>query len=215
MQATDIEEETPVKIGIIGAGNVGGNLGKGWAAKGHQVMFGLRDPKSPKKSVGVEVKTGSVKEAAAFGDVVVLATPWQATENAVKSAGSLAGKVVVDCTNPLKPDFSDLVVGFTDSGGEQVAKWAAGAKVVKAFNSTGAGNMLNPKFGNQSASMFICGDDADAKKTVGQLVTDLGFEVVDAGPLRSARLLEPLAMLWVKLAYGGLGTDTAFKLLRR
>lgn len=211
-----------MKIGIIGAGNVGGALGKLWAAEGHEVMFGVRDPNETSvqdmlKSTGGKAKAGSVKQAASFGEVVVLATPWPATQDAVRSAGDLSGKIVVDCTNPIGPDLSGLVVGTTDSAGEQVGRWVDGAKVVKAFNTIGAANFGNPKFGSETASMFICGDDSTAKATVGKLASDLGFEVVDAGPLYAARFLEPLAMLWIHLAFKqGLGpTGHAFKLLRR
>lgn len=209
-----------MKIAIIGAGRVGAALGTRWAAGGHEVMYGVRKPDDPKiKSLLGDTRkgrAGSVAEAAAFGEVVVLATPWSATENAIRAAGSLAGKVVVDPTNPLTENFSGLTVGHTTSGGETVASWAKGAKVVKTLNSTGSGNMLNPKFGSETVSMFVCGDDTAAKATVSELVKSLGFDVVDAGPLASARLLEPLAMLWISLAYAwGQGTDIAFRLLRR
>lgn len=211
-----------MKIAMIGAGNVGGTLGKLWTAKGHDVMFGVRDPKDPGiqdllKSAGSKARAGGVKDAAACGEVVVLATPWPATQDAIRSAGDLAGKIVVDCTNPLAPDLSGLVVGTTNSAGEEVARWARGAKVVKAFNTIGAPNFGNPKFDSEAATMFICGDDAGAKAVVGKLAAELGFDVVDAGPLLAARLLEPLAMLWIHLAFKqGLGpTGHAFKLLRR
>jgi 8-hydroxy-5-deazaflavin:NADPH oxidoreductase len=209
-----------MKIAIIGAGRVGAALGTRWAAGGHQVMYGVRKPDDARiKALLADTpkgRAGSVAEAAAFGDVVVLATPWSATENAIRAAGSLAGKVVVDVTNPLNETFSGLTVGRTSSGGEMVAGWAKGAKVIKTLNSTGSNNMLDPKYGKDAVSMFVCGDDAAAKATVSELVKALGFDVVDAGPLASARLLEPLAMLWISLAYAwGQGTDIAFRLLRR
>jgi len=147
---------------------------------------------------------------------VVLATPWAAAREAVKAAGDLSGKILIDATNPLKPDLSGLALGHTTSAGEEVARWATGARVVKAFNTTGARNMADPRLGGQSASMFLCGDDAAAKKTVAGLAEALGFEPVDAGPLAQARLLEPLAMLWISMAYAfGHGPNIAFKLLRR
>ncbi|HEY1379851.1 MAG TPA: NAD(P)-binding domain-containing protein, partial [Gemmataceae bacterium] len=138
-----------MKIGIIGAGNVGGTLGRGWAKHGHDVFFGVRRPDDEKTrqlvaAVGPRARAGTVAEAAAFGEVVVLATPWPATEAAVRSAGDLAGKAVIDCTNPLKPDFSGLALGFSTSGAEQVARWAAGARVVMAFNTTGFNVMADP-----------------------------------------------------------------------
>jgi hypothetical protein len=209
-----------VNIAIIGAGRVGGALGTRWAVAGHAVMYGVRRPDDPKIAPLLEgtpnARAGSVAQAAAFGDVVVIATPWSATESAVRAAGSLAGKVVVDVTNPLNETFSGLTVGHTSSGGEMVAAWAKGAKVVKTLNSTGSNNMLDPKYGKDAVSMFVCGDDAGAKQTVSELVQALGFDVVDAGPLASARLLEPLAMLWISLAYAwGQGTDIAFRLMRR
>jgi hypothetical protein len=209
-----------VKIGIIGAGRVGAALGTRWAVAGHQVMYGVRGPAeakiTPLLAGTPNGRAGSVAEAAAFGDVAVFATPWSATESAVRAAGSLAGKIVVDVTNPLNETFSGLTVGHTSSGGEMVAGWAKGAKVVKALNSTGSDNMLDPKYGKDAVSMFVCGDDAGAKATVSELVKALGFDVVDAGPLASARLLEPLAMLWISLAYAwGQGTEIAFRLMRR
>lgn len=211
-----------MKIAVIGAGNVGGALGTLWAGKGHEIMFGVRQPSSQPlarlvQSISGQVRAGSVREAAAFGEVVVLATPWPATENAIRSAGNLAGKTVLDCTNPLAPDLSGLVIGTDNSAGEEVARWAAGANVVKAFNTIGAVNFANPRFGAEAASMFIAGDDADAKAVAAQLAADLGFEVVDTGPLAAARWLEPLAMLWIHLAYKqGFGpAGHAFKLLRR
>jgi hypothetical protein len=109
-----------------------------------------------------------------------------------------------------------LAVGHTTSAAEQVASWAGGAAVVKGFNSTGAGNMLNPDDAESKPTMFLCGNDAPAKLAVSRLTEEIGFEAVDAGPLTSARYLEPLAMRWITLAYTqGLGPDIAFKLRRR
>jgi 8-hydroxy-5-deazaflavin:NADPH oxidoreductase len=210
-----------MKIAILGAGNVGGALGKGWAAKGHSIYFGVPQPQNEKmsallKSVGKNARAGTVHEASENAEVVVLATPWPATRDAVIAAGKLAGKIVIDCTNPLEPDLSGLAVGHTTSAGEQVAQWAAGARVVKAFNTTGAGNMANTHYGDKEITMCVAGDDAAAKSVVMKLAHDLGFEAVDAGPLKIARLLEPFAMLWIYLAVKqGLGPNIAFKLLRR
>jgi len=198
-----------MKIAIIGAGRVGGTLGKAWAKKGHDIFFGVRNPKQ------LEFQAGTVAEAAAFGQVVVLATPWHGTEAAVRAAGDLRGKIVIDCTNPLKPDASGLEVGFNSSGAEQVAQWAKGAKVVKPFNTTGSNNMADPVINGIRTVMFVCGDDKAAKATVMQLSTDIGFDSVDAGKLEQARLLEPWAMLWISLAYGGMGREIGFALLRR
>lgn len=210
-----------MRIGIIGTGNVGSALGKRWADAGHEVMFGVRDPGDAKvkalvAALGLPARAGSVTEAAAFGEVVVLATPFAAAEAAIRQAGSLNGKVLIDCTNPLTPDLTGLTVGHTTSAGEAVAGWAKSAKVVKTLNTTGAGNMTDPRYGGERASMFLCGEDAAAKGTAAELVGELGFDVVDAGPLSAARLLEPLAMLWITLAYSlGNGPNIAFRLMRR
>jgi 8-hydroxy-5-deazaflavin:NADPH oxidoreductase len=210
-----------MQIAIIGAGNVGGTLGRRWAQNGHEVIFGVRDPHSTKvqevlRAAGARAHATSVREAAAAATCVVLATPWAATQDAIQAAGELSGKILIDCTNPLAPGLRGLALGHTTSGAEQVASWAAGARVVKAFNMTGAKNMANPTYETQQVTMFICGDDTEAKATVGSLAAALGFEVIDSGPLFTARYLEPLAMLWIHLAYvQGLGPDFAFKVIRR
>lgn len=210
-----------MKIAILGAGNVGGALGQGWASKGHSIFYGVPDPQSEKvrallKSIGSNARAGTVREAADASEVIVLATPYPAVRDAVAAAGDLGNKVIIDCTNPLKPDLSGLVVGHTTSAAEQVAEWARGARVIKAFNTTGAGNMSNTNYDGSGITMLIAGDDAAAKSTVMHLASDLGFEPLDAGPLANARLLEPFAMLWIYLAVKqGLGPNIAFKLLRR
>jgi NADPH-dependent F420 reductase len=209
-----------MKIAVIGTGNVGGALGRRWANAGHEVIFGSRDPEGEKvrallQSTGSETRATSAREAMASADVILLATPWSEARETLAAGGDLAGKVIIDATNPFLPGLA-LAVGYTSSGGEQVAAWAAGARVVKAFNTTGAGNMLNPDYGGVQPTMFICGDDASAKATVADLTSQIGFEPVDAGPLSMARVLEPLAALWVNLAYvQGMGPNIAFKLLRR
>lgn len=209
-----------MRIAVIGIGMVGGTLGRRWAQEGQEVMFGVREPASEKvgqllAEAGANARAGSVAEAAAFGEVVVLATPWSGTEDAIRTAGDLSGKVVLDCTNPLAPDMSGLV--GDRSAAEQVAAWAKGAKVVKIFNSTGFKNMDDPRYGDDRVTMLYCGDDAEAKKVAAGLAEGLGFEPVDAGPLSEARSLEYLALLWIHLAYGPakLGPGIAFKLIRR
>jgi predicted dinucleotide-binding enzyme len=210
-----------MKIGIIGAGNVGGTLGKAWAKKGHSIFFGVRHPTDDKttqlvQSIGNKAQAGAVRDAAAFGQVVVLATPWPATEDAIKQAGDLSGKVVIDCTNPLKPDLSGLALGHSTSGAEQVAQWTKGAKVFKAFNTTGYNIMSDPVINGTRTVMFVCGDDEITKPLVLQLASEVGFDAVDAGKLVQARLLEPWAMLWISLAFrGNVGREFGFALLRR
>ena len=210
-----------MNIGIIGSGNVGTALGKSWAKAGHKIKFGVRDSNKPEvvallKEIGANASAGSVAEAAAFGEAIVLTTPWDATKAAIQSAGKLEGKTVVDCTNPVKADLSGLALGHDTSAAEQVAQWAKGARVVKCFNTTGANNMANPRYGEDRLLMFLAGNDAAAKATVFKLSNDLGFETIDAGNLEAARLLEPLAMLWIHLAFkAGLGLNFGFQLLRR
>lgn len=214
-----------MKIAIIGAGNVGGTLGSRWAKKGHAIAFGVRNLDDEKlkrllSDAGANAEATTISKAVQDAPVVVLATPWDAAQSAIQSAGKLTGKILIDATNPILMGAEGLkgglVLGRTTSAGEQVASWATGARVVKAFNTTGAKNMADPKFGSQSASMFVCGDDADARSTVMKLTEELGFEAVDCGPLYAARFLEPMAMLWVHLCVGlGRGPDFAFKILKR
>ena len=208
-----------MKIGIIGTGNMGKGLGKIWAEKNHQIMFGSRDPVNAEKlanSFETNVLGGTYADAAQFGDVVVLAVPWSAAQESIQVVGDLTKKIVIDCTNAVAPHLGGLLLGHTTSAAEKIAEWAKGAKVVKAFNSLGADNLTKLQFGSQNASTFICGDDLEAKSIVHKLGEEIGFDVIDADPLKNARLIEPLAMLWIDLAYKqGMGTDIAFKLLRR
>ena len=209
-----------MKIGIIGSGNVGGTLGSRWAHAGHTVTFGTRNRVSPEITALLESAPGSraatSQEAAAECDVILLSTPWPATREILASVGSLAGKVVIDATNPLLPGLAGLEVGTDNSAAELVASWAPGARVVKAFNTIGSNIMANPDFGGSRALLFYCGDDADAKATVHALATEIGFDAEDAGPLKNARLLEPFAMLWISRAFTpGHGGEFAFQILRR
>lgn len=205
-----------MKIAIIGTGHVGGALGTGWARAGHEIIFGTRDPQSPEvkqllKSAS-KTKSASPSDAAAAAEIVTLAVPWKAVSEVLKEIEpNLTGKTLIDCTNPAKE-----WLGMDHSGGEQVAKLARGAKVVKSFNTTGFENMQNPKLGNDAATMFYAGDDKDAKKLVHRLASDLGFDPVDVGPLSESHALEIMASLWGALAYGQqMGRGIAFRLLRR
>jgi predicted dinucleotide-binding enzyme len=209
-----------LKIGIIGYGNVGGTLGRRWAEIGHDVTFGVRDKTSPKvtellNSITTTANATDVNSAMELSDVIVLATPWNAVRDILKNQESIKNKIVIDCTNPLN-GLDGLTIGTTSSGGEKVSMWAQGAKVVKAFNSTGSKNMDNPKYGEDRAVMFVCGDDEDAKELAIDLVKELGFDAIDAGGIVASRWLEPLAMLWINLAYKqGMGQNIAFKLMKR
>jgi predicted dinucleotide-binding enzyme len=209
-----------MNIGILGAGNVGGTLGTRWAQGGHHVTFGVRNPAAPEMTAllakaGKTARAAALNDAVAASDVILLATPWAPTQGILAGLPGLAGKILIDATNPLLPDLS-LAVGINSSGGELVAQWAPGARVVKAFNTVGSGIMENPAFGADRAVLLYCGDDAEAKKAVRPLIDELGLDSEDAGPLRQARLLEPCALLWITMALvQGYGVNIAFKLLRR
>ena len=197
-----------MKIAIIGAGKVGVALGRRWAGTGNEVVFGVRDPGNAR-----------TQTAAAGAEVIVLAVPWDAVAGAVAAAGDLSAKVLIDCTNPVGPGYTLALTGAL-SAAELVAQWAPGARVVKAFNTLGTGMLgdladLNPRLPNPVAT-FVCGDDPAAKATASDLGRQLGFAVVDAGPLSAAALLEPTALLWINLAdKQGLEPDFAFGLVRR
>jgi 8-hydroxy-5-deazaflavin:NADPH oxidoreductase len=203
-----------MKIAILGSGRVGGTLGAGLAAAGHDVVFGVRDPDDPKHREA-PLRVATVPAAVAASEAVILATPWDAVPAVLATVGDFAGKPLLDATNPIGPGFA-LTHGHTDSGAEWVARLAPSARVVKAFNSTGFENMADPHYGDRRAAMFVCGDDAAAREVALGLARDLGFDAVAVGALSRARLLEPLAMLWISLAMApGQGRSLAFGLLRR
>ena len=190
------------KIGIIGNGNVGSALEGGLKRTSHEVRSVENDP-------------AAVRAVADWANVVILAVPFGALDQVVKTAGSaLDGKTVVDATNPLNPDMS-LALGFSTSGAEELQKKAPKAHVVKAFNTVFAQNMPSGHVGTQALSALVAGDDAGAKSTALELAKAIGFEAVDAGPLRNARLLEPLGYLNIQLGYVlKMGTDIGFKVVR-
>lgn len=202
-----------MRIAVIGAGNVGAELGRLWADAGHEVRYGLRDPDGERaravRAAGGEVT--SIADAVATAEIVAVATPPAALASVAAEGGDWAGKIIVDATNLLG---AAAAASEFDSAGEELAARASGARVVKAFNTIGANRYGSPRFGGEAASMLICGDDADAKDVVAGLASDMGFEVVDAGPLANSRLLESLAELWVTLLRVGHGRDIAFRLLR-
>ncbi len=214
-----------MKIGILGTGDVGQALGTGFATLGHDVKIGSRDPNQEKitawvNKAGAKASAGTFAEAAAFGELAVLCTIWTGAENAIRLAGPdhLAGKVVIDTTNPL--DFSSgippkLAVGHTDSAGEQVQRWLPHSRVVKAFNIVGSPHMFKPEFPGGPPDMFICGDDDPAKATVTDLLKTFGWSVIDIGGIECARYLEPLAMVWIRHFFRVNSVNHAFKLLHK
>ena len=214
-----------MKIGILGTGEVGQTLGVGFVNLGHEVKMGSRDPNQEKvkawlKKAGAKASAGTFAEAAAFGELAVLCTIWSGAENAIRLAGphNLAGKVVIDTTNPL--DFSagvppKLAVGHTDSAGEQVQRWLPDSRVVKAFNIVGSPHMVKPEFPGGPPDMFICGNDDQAKEAVTDLLKAFGWSVIDMGGIEGARYLEPLAMVWIRHFFRVNSVNHAFKLLRK
>ncbi len=200
-----------MKIGIIGAGTVGQSLARAVLPLGHEVMLSSRDPYSEKmQQLAAETgaQVGTVGHTIAFGDVLAIALNWSAIPDVV-GQGDWSGKVVMDMTNRFDG-------GSGLSAAEDLAQMLPGAQVVKALNTIGAEHYTNPQFDGQSATMFIAGDSESAKKTVAELITHMGFDVVDTGNLSTAAHLEALAGLWVHLAFRtGMGRDVAFKLIKR
>jgi predicted dinucleotide-binding enzyme len=213
-----------MKVGIIGSGVVAQTFGGGFLKHGHEVALGTRDPAKLKdwaaKHKGAAVK--SMGDAAAFGDVVVLAVAGDGALEALKQAGAgaLAGKTVIDACNPIGggPPVNGVLSFFTpqnESLMEQLQKGFPNAHFVKAFNSVGAGQMVNPQFAGGKPTMFICGADAGAKKTVAQILDEFGWETEDMGAVEAARAIEALCKLWCIPGVGkGDWSAHAFKLLR-
>jgi predicted dinucleotide-binding enzyme len=203
-------------IGIIGAGNMGSAFAKRLGAAGHDIAITARDPAHAEQaaaSAGGSVRAVPRNEIARDASVVILATYFPDAPDALRAAGDLAGKTVIDITNPVTPDMSGLSVGHTTSAAEEIQRAVPNARVVKAFNTVFAQVLGHPPSGGNAArvQVFYAGDDAAAKETVRSLVESIGFEAVDAGPLRNARLLEPMGMLNIYLGYvAGRGTDIAF-----
>jgi hypothetical protein len=211
-----------MKIAVVGYGNVGRTLGLRWSQRGHEVVFAVRDPAKPEVRGFMEsnpgVTVGPLEEAVRSAEAVCLAVPYAAALSLAPLADVLADKIVIDCTNPIGPGLV-LSVGLTTSGAEEIARALPGARVVKAFSTTGWENMADatyPGYGGLRPLMPVCGDDKTATTAVCRLAEDLGFEAWDWGPLSGARYLEPLAMLWIVPARaGGEGPDFAFARLRR
>jgi 8-hydroxy-5-deazaflavin:NADPH oxidoreductase len=205
-----------VKIGIIGAGSLGSALGQRLGDAGHRIMFG-GSTSAMDVARRQRARVGGNREAAAFGDVLVLAVPFAAVDGALEEAGQLDGRVLWSCVNALKRDFSGLAVGFDTSAAEEVARRAPGARVVAAIPpfASAVASATSVYDERISPSVFLCGDDAGAKLLVAQLISDLGADPVEAGPLCTARLVEPAMMLMVKLAYAGVPREIGLRLLQR
>jgi predicted dinucleotide-binding enzyme len=195
------EAHMAAKIAIVGDGHVGSAFARGLTRAGHDV-----------RAVGKD--EAAVRDAAGWGEVVILAVPFSAIDDVVKTTGGrLAGKTVIDVTNALDASMS-LAVGFTTSGAEELQRKLPTSRVVKAFNTVFAQHMDGGKLGNEVLTAFVASDDESSRTTVMELAREIGFDPVDAGPLRNARLLEPLAYFNIQLGYVlGMGTQIGFKLL--
>lgn len=206
-----------MNIAIIGAGNVGQALGIGWSRTGHSIVYGVRDPSDPKHRAAAGIPAKQVAEAVADAEIIVLAVQWNAVADVLAQCGDLSGRIVVDVTNPLAftPEGMQLAFGFDTSAGEKVADLAKGAKVVKTLNQVGAAVMADANRREIPPVMFVASDHEDAKATVTSLVRELGFDALDGGALKTSRLLEPFAMLWISQVYDrGAAQDSAFAFIR-
>jgi predicted dinucleotide-binding enzyme len=194
-----------MRIGIIGAGNIGTALVRRLSLHGHELMLSYsRDPaKLARTAEGLGVRHGSPAQVVGFADVIALTVPWAAVPDALAQSGDLEGKMLWDCTNPLLPDLSGLAIGTTTSGGEEVARLAPGAKVIKGIPPMA--ELLHaddPMVNGRPVGLFVAGNNTEAKVTVSELLSSLPGDVTDAGDLTAARLIEPAMLLLVRLAYG-------------
>jgi 8-hydroxy-5-deazaflavin:NADPH oxidoreductase len=213
-----------LRVGVLGTGEVGRRLAAGFASRGHSVMIGSRDPAKPElrewlSDQGAGIEAGTFGETAEYGELLALAVLGDAAEQAIADAGAtnFSGKVVIDAMNPL--DFSGgfppkLSITGADSLGERVQRALPDAKVVKAFNTIGNTYFVDPSFSEGRPTMLIAGNDADAKRTVANLLADFGWpEPVDIGGIEGSRELEAICIAWVKIGGVRGAWDHGFKLL--
>lgn len=203
-----------MNISIFGTGNMARGLAVLFAKAGHQVTLASRDPAKARAvaaDLGNNINGSTFSDAANASEVIVLAVPYDAATEVIETAGGLAGKVVVDITNPLTADYSGLTIGHTTSAAEEIQKRAPRAKVIKAFNTVFASILqAGGKVAGQPVTVFVAGDDADARRIVAALAESASLVPLETGGLTSARYLEPLAALNITLGYGlGHGTDIA------
>ena len=214
-----------MKVGIIGSGPVGRALGTGFLKEGHDVMLGTRNTTKDEvvkwKKENSKGQTGSFTEAAKFGELVVIATGGSVVEDAIRMAGTenFNGKIVIDTTNPIAadPPVNGVLKYFTsleESLIERIQKILPQARLVKAFNSVGNDAMYKPSFPGGQPTMFICGNDDNARKEVTSILTSFGWETEDMGKIEAARAIEPLAMLWCIPGFIRNDWNHAFKQLK-
>lgn len=193
-----------MKVAIIGTGNMGAGLAGTLAAAGHEVAIGARDlakAAALADQVGHNAVGGGIAAAVKLADIVILALPYGAVAEALKAAGDVAGKVLVDITNPISADFKSLVIGHTTSAAEEIQALVPGAKLVKAFNTIFAALLPAEARHGKTLQVFVAGDDAAAKETVSALAKSAGFEPVEAGPLSNARFIEPIGEMNIHFGF--------------
>ena len=212
-----------MRIGILGSGLMGGKLGTIFARAGHDVVFSYARTKGKlerlARDAGGRARAGSPAEAAKDADALLLAVHWSRVDDVVKKAGDLSGKVIVSCSMPMNANDTGLVIAQTSSGAEALAKKVRKAKVVSAFGTVPSEVLFDvfkrKRRTRRRASLLYCGDDKKAKKVAARLIRDVGFEPVDAGPLRIARYLEPFTLAIAQLAYeGDKGPEIAYRIER-
>src|SRR6266852_3100071 len=208
-----------MRIGILGSGLMGGKLGTIWTRAGHEVVFSYSHSEQKLKKLARDAKgkarAGTPREAAQEADAVLLAVHWSRVDDVLKQAGDLSGKVIVTCSLPMNADDTDLVIAQTSSGAEELAKKLPKARVVSAFSTVPSEVLFGVFEARRKATkpnVVYCGDDAGSKKIAAQLIRDVGFDPIDAGPLRLARYIEPFTILIGRLAYeGDKGPELAYR----
>ncbi len=211
-----------MRIGILGSGLMGGKLGTIFARAGHEVVFSYARTRQKLEKLAREAKgkarAGTPAEAAQDADALLLAVHWSRVDDVLKQAGDLTGKVIVTCSLPMNADDTDLVVAHTSSGAEELAKKVPKARVVSAFGTVPSEVLFGVFAARRKAtkpSLVYCGDDSKGKKIAAELIRDVGFDPVDAGPLRIARYTEPFTLLIAQLAYEGEdGPELAYRFER-
>jgi 8-hydroxy-5-deazaflavin:NADPH oxidoreductase len=211
-----------MRVGILGSGLMGGKLGTIFARAGHEVVFSYARSNEKLKRLardaGSKARAGAPRDAAKDADALLLAVHWSRFDDVLAQAGDLSGKVIVTCSLPMNASNTDLVVAHRWSGAEELAKMVPKAQVVCAFNTIPSEVLFGVFEARRKAprpSLVYCGDDSGSKAIAAELIRDVGFDPVDAGPLRIARYAEPFALLVAQLAYeGGGGPELAYRLER-
>jgi predicted dinucleotide-binding enzyme len=220
-QHAELQKHT-MKVGILGSGDVAKTLGGGFLKHGHDVMVGSRSPEklADWAKQNPKAHAGTFSDTAKFGELIVLAVKGSVAADALRAAGAtnLAGKTVIDACNPIadvppKNGVLSFFTGPNESLLERLQAEFPTARLVKAFNSVGAGRMVNPQFAGGKPTMFICGNDEAAKKTVGGILDQFGWETADMGQVEAARAIEPLCILWCIPGFARNQWTHAFKLL--